>query len=175
VGASGEDGGSTGVNGDGASNDALSSGALYVFELDSTPGASPFGSGTPGCAGTQTLGVNHAPMAGSPHFAVTCDHAPPSSLGLCLVADAPDLAGSDPFFLGIALHVNLFAASEVLSFDLASDASGIGLTVNTAIPNDAALIGKTYYAQALWLWTSCSLPPFNLSTSRGLAITIQAP
>jgi hypothetical protein len=47
--------------------------------------------------------------------------------------------------------------------------------VGISIPNDPALVGKTYYAMALWAWTSCSLPPFNLSTSRGLAIAILVP
>jgi hypothetical protein len=175
VGAAGEDSNSTGVNGDQSNNGASSAGAAYPFDLDATLGLSIYGTGTPGCAGSETLGVNHAPMINSPSFVITCDNAPPSSLGLGIVADAQDLTGSDPFAIGVLLHVNLFTATEVLTFDFVSDGLGYGATVNTGIPNSAALVGKTYYAMALWFWTSCPLPPNNLSTSRGLALTIQAP
>jgi hypothetical protein len=175
VGASSEDSNGTGVNGDQSNNGASSAGAAYPFDLDASLGTSLYGTGTPGCAGTETLGVNHAPMINAPSFVITCDNAPPSSLGLGIVADAQDLTGSDPFAIGVLLHVNLFTATEVLTFDFVSDGLGYGATVNTGIPNSAALIGKTYYVMALWFWTSCSLPPNNLSTSRGLALTIQAP
>jgi hypothetical protein len=114
-------------------------------------------------------------MINSPAFAFTCDNAPPSSLGLCLVANAQDAAGSDPFGIGVLLHVNLFAATEVLAFDFPSDALGSALTTGTGIPNDPFLVGQTYYAQALWVWATCALPPFDLSTSKGLAITIRTP
>ena len=80
-----------------------------------------FGTGTAGCAGTQTLDVNHAPVINNPSFAITCDNAPPSSLGLGIVADAQDLTGSDPFFIGVLLHVDLLAATEILTFDFISD------------------------------------------------------
>jgi hypothetical protein len=159
VGANGEGSGSTGVNGDENDTNAPGSGATFVYELDTSPGVAPYGTGSPGCAGPQSLGANHAPMVNSPHFANTCDHAPPSSLGLCLVADAQDAAGSDPFGVGVLLHVNVFTATEVLAFDVVSDGSGNALTVSTAIPNNAALVGKTYFAQAIWVWTTCPLPP----------------
>ncbi len=175
VGARGEDSNATGVNGDGSDDSVILSGAAYLFDLDLSIGVSSYGTGSPGCAGTHTLGVNHAPMLGSPSFAITCDNAPPSSLGLGLVTDAQDLAGSDPFGIGVLLHADFFLATEVLSFDFVSDASGNAETIGTGIANDPPLIGKTYYAMALWAWTTCALPPFGLSTSRGLAITVLAP
>jgi hypothetical protein len=116
--------------------------------------------------------VNHAPTIGSPDFAVTCNHCPPSSLGLALLANAQDLAGSDPFAIGVLLHVDLFAATDVIALDATSDAAGNGATVGAVIPNNPALVGATYYASEVWAWSSCALPPFNLSSSRGLAITI---
>jgi hypothetical protein len=175
VGAPGEDGGATGVNGNQSDNSKSDSGAAYIFDLDNNPGTVSYGTGTAGCSGTHTLDVNHAPMINSPAFAITCDNAPPSSHGQCIVADAQDLTGGDPFGFGALLHVDILAANRVLTFVIASDALGNGQTQDTSIPNEGTLIGKTYYAQALWLWTSCALPPFNLSSSKGLAITIQAP
>jgi hypothetical protein len=175
AGADFEDSNATGIDGDFFNDNAKDSGAAYVYDLDSNPGTSMYGAGTPGCSGPHTIDVNNAPIIGSPGFAITCDNAPPSSLGLGIVTDSPDLNGSDPFGLGAILHVDFFAATEVLSFDFVSDPIGFGLTVNTGIPSAPALIGKNYYAMALWVWTSCSLPPFNLSTSPGLAMTILAP
>jgi FG-GAP repeat protein len=175
VGAYLEASSATGVNGNQSDNSASGFGAAYVFDLDDNPGTSSYGTGSAGCAGTHTLDVNHAPMTNSPHFAITCDNAPPSSLGLGLLTNAQDLAGSDPFAIGALLHVDLFSATELYAFDFVSDASGNAQTVGVSIPNIPALVGNTYYAMALWAWTSCSLPPFNLSTSRGLALTILVP
>ncbi|MFN0206142.1 MAG: FG-GAP repeat protein, partial [Planctomycetota bacterium] len=90
VGSPGESSNATGVNGDQNNNLATVSGAAYIFDLDNNPGIAVFGTGTPGCAGTQTLSVNHAPMINSPNFIISCDNAPASSLGLGLITDSPD-------------------------------------------------------------------------------------
>lgn len=100
-----------------------------------------------------------------------------SSLGLGIVADAVDVAGSDPFGLGILLHVDLLLATEVLTFDFLSNASGSGFQP-VPIPNDPMLIGQVFYAQSLWAedtagGLSCSVSPLHLVSSRGVAITIQ--
>ncbi|MBL8696059.1 MAG: FG-GAP repeat protein [Planctomycetes bacterium] len=174
VGARQEDSNANGVNGNQTDNSAFNSGTAYIFDLDNNPGTSSYGTGTPGCAGAHALDVTHAPMIGSPHFGITCNNAPPSSLGLGILANAQDAAGSDPFGIGVLLHVNLFAASEIISLDFLSDASGNGLAA-APIPYAPALVGNTYYAMALWAWTACLLPPYNLSTSRGLAITLLVP
>jgi drug/metabolite transporter superfamily protein YnfA len=171
VGADHEDSVATGVNGNQADNNGTNSGAVYLFDLGNHPGVASYGSGTPGCAGTQTLGANHSPIVGSPDFALTCNNSPLSSLGLGILADAQDLAGSDPFGIGVLIHVDLFTAVEVVTVDFVSDGAGNGLAA-VPIPNNPFLIGKTYYAMALWAWSSCSLPPFNLSTSRGLALSL---
>ncbi len=175
VGARHETSSASGVNANQADNSAVQAGAAYAFDLDNDPGTASYGTGSPGCAGTQTLGVNQAPMLGSLGFAITCDNAPPSSLGLGLVSDSQDLLGSDPFGLGVLLHVDLLTAVEVLGFDFVSDPAGNAVTLGTGIANYPPLVGKTYYAMALWAWSSCSLPPYDLSTSRGLAITILIP
>jgi photosystem II stability/assembly factor-like uncharacterized protein len=139
------------------------------------PYASPvysYGEGSPGCQGTQWLTVNEAPLVNTPTFALTSHAGPASSLGLGLVTDAADVAGSDPFAIGVKLHVDLFAATEVIPLDFVSDLQGTA-TLSTPIPGSPALAGKTYYAMTLWGWSSCALPPFNLSSSRGLALTIR--
>ncbi|MFN0205467.1 MAG: FG-GAP repeat protein, partial [Planctomycetota bacterium] len=180
VGAVFEDSFATGVNGNQVNNIITDSGAAYVFDLDNNPGIAVFGTGTPGCTGTQTLSVNHAPMINSPHFTISCDNAPASSLGLGLITDSPDFAGSDPFTLGVLLHADFALATEIIPVDLFSDATGYSETVGLTIPNNPAVIGATYYACALWAWptSTCVLPgfnPYNLSTSRGLAITVLVP
>ncbi|MBI3819443.1 MAG: FG-GAP repeat protein [Planctomycetes bacterium] len=178
VGAYSEASNATGVNGNQGDNSAAHSGAAYVFDIDNNPGTVSYGTGTAGCAGTETLDVTHAPMINSPHFAITCNNAPPFSLGLGIVTNSQDLAGSDPFSLGILLHVDFAFATEVYSFDFNSDGTGYAQTAASPIPNDPTLIGRTFFACAVWVWTSCTLPGFNvynMSSSRGLAITIQAP
>jgi hypothetical protein len=62
--------------------------------------------------------------------------------------------------------------TEIYTLNVNSDASGVGRG-KAGIPNNPFFIGKTYYAQVLWLWpSSYSLPPHNLSTTTGLAFTI---
>ncbi|MBL8696404.1 MAG: hypothetical protein JNJ88_20070 [Planctomycetes bacterium] len=115
----------------------------------------------------------HSPLS---CFGITFNNAPPSSVGLGIVANAQDLAGSDPFSIGVLLHVNLFAATEIITLDYFSDALGNGLAA-APIPNAPTLVGDTYYAMALWAWplSACFLFDYGLSTSSGLAITVLAP
>lgn len=90
-----------------------------------------------------------------------------------LVFDAGDEAGSDPFYAGVKLHVDPFAASEGATLNATADALGLAAAA-APIPAVASLVGKTYYAQSFWLWPSsaCALGPFQLSSSTGLAVTI---
>lgn len=175
AGAPAEDSNATGINGVQSNNSATSAGAAYIYDLGLKPGTSSYGTGTPGCAGTQTLDVTHAPMIGSPAFRFSCTNAPPSSLGLGIVTDSKDLGGSDPFGIGVLMHVDFIFATEILPFDFYSDGTGYSETANINIPNNPLLVGKSFYAMALWAWTTCSLPPNHLSTSRGLELVLQAP
>jgi hypothetical protein len=113
-------------------------------------------------------------MIGSPAFRFSCTNAPPSSLGLGIVTDSKDLGGSDPFGIGVLMHVDFIFATEILPFDFYSDGTGYSETANINIPNNPLLVGKSFYAMALWAWTTCSLPPNHLSTSRGLELVLQA-
>jgi predicted outer membrane repeat protein len=131
----------------------------------------PFGTGTPGCAGTMVAGVSEPPKINTPTFMITCTNAPPLSLGLGLITNVADVPGSDPFAIGVLLHSSLFFSTEVLTFDFLSDAAGNGAFA-APIPNLPILVGAVYFAQGLWFDPGCSLPPFNLTTSRGLKLTI---
>ncbi len=137
-------------------------------------GTSFYGTGSLGCAGSQTLATHGVPFIGNPNFGYACNAAPPSSLGLLMASNVQDLAGSDPFGLGVLLHVDLLSATEVLTFDLLGDAAGFGFAA-APVPNNPSIVGNDYYLQALWVWGSCPLPPYGLATSRGLALTVQAP
>lgn len=174
VGAFLESSNGTGINGVQDNNIAGSAGAAYVYYLGFTPNVSVYGTGSPGCSGTHTLDTTTAPFINSPQFGFTCDNAPPSTLGLGILTNAPDFAGSDPLFIGVILHVDLFGSTELYGLDFVSDALGMG-AAPAPIPNVPALVGSTYYCMALWAWSSCSLPPYNLSTSRGLMFTVAAP
>ncbi len=136
-------------------------------------GISAYGAGTPGCAGAHFLTANSVPSPGNALFAITGGAAPPSSLGLALVADADLLPGGDPFGLGITLLVDLLQATEVLALDIASQPNG-GASAPAPIPASPALSGKSYFAQALWAWpaSGCQPSPFFLSTSNGVRIAI---
>ncbi|HKE00790.1 MAG TPA: integrin alpha [Planctomycetota bacterium] len=133
-----------------------------------------YGTGTPGCSGSQTTTGNTAPTVGNAAFALRCNHAPPSALGLNLVGDVPNVLGSDPLGLGVLLHVDLFLSTTTFGLNMNSDAAGFASSP-TPVPPTPGLAGVTLYGQSLWFWPAgpCSLPPFQLSTSRAVAITIQ--
>jgi hypothetical protein len=132
----------------------------------------PFGTGTFGCLGMQTMGTYGLPTINNSGFYLTCDRAPQFSFGLGLVTDSPDVPGTDLFGIGAIFHTDVFFATELLTFDFVSDGTGFGYAP-APIPNSPPLVGKIFYADTLWVWSTCSLvPPFNPSTSRGLKIKI---
>lgn len=136
-------------------------------------GMSNYGIGTPGCAGPQNMSANSAPVVNNPSFYLTTTNCPPSSLGLILVANAPDAIGTDPLSIGILLHIDLINSTELVPIDSVSNGFGFAASMGP-IPIDPTLAGLTFYAQSIWAWTSCTTaPPLNLSSSNGLAITIQ--
>lgn len=138
-------------------------------------GLTNFGTGTAGCAGLQTMDASPTPKVGQSAFTLQCSHGPAHALGLCLVGNAVNASGIDSFGLGILLHVDPFASTELFGLDLFSDGAGLG-SAAAPIPPDPALAGLTYAAQAVWAWpTVCGASPFGLSSSDGLSIVIQAP
>ncbi|MBI3820277.1 MAG: VCBS repeat-containing protein [Planctomycetes bacterium] len=153
------------------------SAAVLLNQSPKPAGISNYGTGTWGCAGMSGMSANGAPKVNSPGFALICTNAPRNSLGIGLVADAPDFAGSDPFYLNIKLHVDLLNAITLLSFDIYSDTGGSGFT-SAPIPNNPSIVGQTFYGQCLWIENhiygeDCSHGAYGLESSRGLIITIQ--
>jgi len=146
-----------------------------LHNLRSSPaGTALYGTGTPGCLGVLGLAANQPAHVGSDDFAFLCTNAPPNALGLGLQSDVADVAGSDPFGLGVALHVSLFGTPNVKGFDFESDAGGIGFA-EVPIASDPGLSGATLFVQAIWLEApaqSCSPSPFHLISSKGLSYAI---
>lgn len=153
--------------------DAENPSMFILLNLSIPKGVAPYGSGTPGCLGAHAMGATSVPKINNPGFRLTCTHAPPDALGLGLVADSEQNPGNDPFGLGILLLVDLFSAQEIYTLDFTADSQGNGSAL-APIPADPTLVGKTYYAEAIWYWTAgpCAPSPYQLSSSDGLAITI---
>jgi putative Ig domain-containing protein len=131
-----------------------------------------FGTGTPGCKEGHSLWPNGCPNINSPGFELICDRAPANSVGLGIITNMP-AAGNDPFGLGIQLDLNLFDSTELYSVTFTSDAHGVG-RAGVPIPNNAQLVGKSYFAQAIWLWpSSCAGLSWSLlSSSPALLMSI---
>lgn len=136
-----------------------------------------YGTGTPGCFGTHSIGASTAPVVGDAAFAIVGGEAPANALGLGLVGDVQALAGVDPFSFGILFHVDLLASSSLFALNAFSDGAG-NAAAPAPLPGDPGLVGVTLYAQLIWAWPGgvpCQPSPLSLSTSRGLAITFLAP
>ncbi len=154
----------------------LAGDSVIVFHCIVPPpqGVSSFGSGTPGCHGAVGMSANGPLVAGAGGFAVTATNAPPSSVGLCLLADAADVAGADPFGIGLLLHLDLLASGRVHDVPLPSDASGIAwapLAIPLGVP-----AGTTLYAQSFWIEAAafaCSANGLGVVSSKGLRIEVQ--
>lgn len=136
-------------------------------------GLSNFGTSTPGCAGAHAISGNSAPTIGNTEFVVNVTNCPPSTTQLLLASNSQGVGG-DPFGLGLTngMWVDLFFATEVYALDLFVNGGGLGSTAIT-IPNVSGLIGVNYYMQGIIVNFACSLPPFNISGSNGLQLTIQ--
>ncbi|MBI3819970.1 MAG: hypothetical protein HY286_14840 [Planctomycetes bacterium] len=157
---------------DGFTDSNLATIVINVTKPSLPAGLTQFGNGTPGCSGPHDLRANVSPKIGAANFELTCTKAPPVSLGLALISDSQG-TGNDPFFLGINLWVDLFAANEAWAFDMVSDGTGYALAP-AEIPNNPALVGNHYYAQALFVWGWPCVPSWShLSSSNGLEIVIQ--
>ena len=144
-----------------------------MMEITSTlsNGLVPYGSGTWGCQGPHGLFASAPPAVGTADFRFTGTHAPAGGLGLLIVGDVADIAGSDPFGLGTKLHVNVFASTFLTSLDMTAGPSGFASSP-APIPILPSFVGATVDAQVLWYWSGgCPGLPIGLASSTGLAVT----
>ena len=133
------------------------SGEMYILDLGGeifkivpvSPvlvGVSSFGTGTPGCNGPQNLTANSSPVINNPAFEVSTSNSPAGALGLGIAANAADVTGSDPFQIGVLLHVDLFAATSVSTFDVNGDPNGVGVSA-VPIPNLPLIVGSHFISR----------------------------
>jgi hypothetical protein len=146
-------------------------------QLSTPAGTAPYGAGTPGCGGILGFTANKPPKVGDATYGYVCTNAPHGALGLGFATDLQDAAGSDPFSLGITLHVGFLGASQLIAYDLHSDATGTAFAP-APIPNFPFLVGSNFYVQTLWLEAlaqgqACGPSPFHLVTSAAVAVTVQ--
>jgi len=132
-----------------------------------------FGTGTFGCGGMLGFGSNSIPAVGNGALKFVATNAPPKSLGVCIIADAADIPGSDQLFLNLLLHVNLFASTSIYAFDMPSDRNGTAI-VPVPLPSDPLLINALFFGQAIFVEpAACSGALVGLVSTRGGSILIQ--
>ncbi len=164
------------LDGDGLADLFAGPGTVRAVSLR-PKGLSFFGTGTPSCLGAATLTASSPLQSNLPGFEFRADHAPPLALGVLVLSEFGDPAGSDPFGLGVLLHVDLLASSWASAHDLVSDANGFA-RAPIPLPDMSPYAGMSATAQAIWYWPAagagaCGAAPYGLSTSRGLVLTVQ--
>jgi hypothetical protein len=166
------------VNADGRVDILTANSANVVMFLNqtATPPTGMYGTGTPGCLGTLSIGFNSPPKINNEAFAILFTNAPPRSLGVSLITDAQDVAGTDPFGIGVNFQVDLLSAAELYSLNIYTSENGCGI-MPASIPNNPGLAGKTYYAQGIFVESSaaglaCSTSPYHIVASRGAVVTL---
>ncbi|MBL8696205.1 MAG: FG-GAP repeat protein [Planctomycetes bacterium] len=149
------------------------SGVGVGLVLSLVPGLREFGAGSPGCEGSSHLRGSRPPLLGETTFQLLSEDAPGSSLGVALLCDAADVAGSDPWSVAVVVHLTLQASTEVIALPIGSDESGRA-ALTLPIPATPSLLGKTYFAQFFWSWPSsiCVPSPLGLSSSTALEIRV---
>ncbi|MBI3819479.1 MAG: VCBS repeat-containing protein [Planctomycetes bacterium] len=150
---------------------------VMMNQLTAAAQISEYGTGTAGCLGRLGLTAALPPKINTPAWPIICSNAPRNSLGLGIAGNAADMAGTDTFFLGFLMHVDLLLSTDVLAFDFHSDSQGSAVTV-AAIPNNPLLVGSTYYVQAVFAGSPAdgsdcnNASAYGLISSRGMAVTI---
>lgn len=160
------------VDGDGV-NDvvATSRAAARALVVSFVPqGVTPFGSGTPGCAGAQDIGTNGPALVGDAGFTVHSSNAPPGVPALLALADTPDPAGTP--LAGALLHVALPPAASFFQLSGTPPADSRGsIAANVPVPPNPALAGVSLFFQVGTLWNVPGCPTL-LSTSRAMRVSI---
>ncbi|MBI3820375.1 MAG: VCBS repeat-containing protein [Planctomycetes bacterium] len=167
------------VGGGGFPGDPITPAPVWIYMNQMAPysNINSYGNGTPACDGRTGMSTNSPATIGDPNFSFTATNAPPASLGLLLVGDSQDLAGTDYFFIGILIHIDPYNSTNLLGFDFVSDAAGTAF-LEVGIPNVPSAAGMPFFAQSVWidnpsLGDTCGSGPYGLHSSRGLEFILQ--
>jgi len=131
-------------------------------------GCTPFGNGTPGCAGKHLLVAATPPDIGGT-MVVNAPAGVPGSPASLIIGLGQEYAGLD-VGLGFLLHVNPFT----ILVNTTTTASALGAaSFPIPIPYDSGLVGVVVHAQAghFGVPGACGLP-LGLSSSQGLTLSI---
>lgn len=135
-------------------------------------GLSIYGSGSPECGGRIGMWANGSPKLGNVEFAYTVTNAPVNTFGFLLQGGPADIPGSDPFGIGMLVHVGLGFVTTELVF---SDALGRA-QLPRPVPSSPGLVGLPVYVQTVWQGPaagSCAGSSLDISSSIGLVSTVQ--
>ncbi|MBI3818128.1 MAG: VCBS repeat-containing protein [Planctomycetes bacterium] len=130
-------------------------------------GFANYGAATAACSGTPRLGVNSAPTIDNPDFTFLAANAPANTLGILAIGDAQG-SGALLHNTNVALWVDLDNSVELFYSNLYVNSAGAAAAA-FAIPNNSALVGKSYFAQGVFSEPACAP---QLSATAGFMITI---
>lgn len=131
----------------------------------------PYGTGTPGCAGTQGLALGTEPRVNTLIVPILATGAPAQTLGITLLADVWNVPGFDYFGIQVLIHLDMVASTSVSFFDMFSDLNGMSFG-SFSVPNVPSLTGQVFHIQSVFYSPECMTTPFGLTSSRGLQFTI---
>ncbi|MBL8695233.1 MAG: FG-GAP repeat protein [Planctomycetes bacterium] len=161
------------LNGDGLSDLVASDPPnIAVRAVSFAPGLQQYGFPTNACLGDQIMNATRVPKLGESAFEFTCTGLLSGAASICVVTDRALIPPEDPFQLGLQMHIDLLGASETFAIPMVTNAAGFGIAP-APIPNDAALVNRSYFAQTITLFPPGSCLPWQtLSASRALVVTL---
>lgn len=149
---------------------------MWVYKnVGANPGnVSTLGVGTQGCLGSIRMAAHGTVAQGQPLRISATQVA--SGIGLGILSDVSDPAGSDPFFLVLKLHVG-FATPNLVPFDFPAPLGGTATAVLPPLPVNPALNGTVWNLQSIWVGDpkrgdTCSQATFELQSSNLLTISL---
>jgi glucose/arabinose dehydrogenase len=147
--------------------------AIYriVPVLPQMVGVTTYGTGTAGCNGAHAMSLGCSPTVLNLGETIVSTNGPPGSMLIGVVSAGSLPPGSDPLLVGVETLIDVTPGAHFL-YQAPVAGNGIA-TVPTPIPNAPWLAGVTFYVQHFFSWTTCSPSPLGLSSSVGVAVTIQ--
>lgn len=135
-------------------------------------GLEPFGTGTPGCAGSSSLLANGVPTAGNAGFELHVSNA--GAFPTLFIGDTEDSAGS--LYFGALFHFDPTPPTPALGIlaqrSLSAPDANRSVVAPVPIPNDATLIGLSTVFQVVSVFPRGTCGQ-RLTTTRGLRVTVR--